>query len=163
MHDGGGSRRLHTLDAPLPGNRAPPRLFLPLLLPTLLATRWHLGAKEVVGQLQEFPAVKQVPLGKLFGKQILPDDQLPAHSQGAWTFRKQMVQGFLRADWRACGGWLILWQQRSPPGTAVSMSSGVWAVCAAISVRCGASPCGKVHIKKIAFELGKRWRMFRME
>ncbi|RNE95784.1 trans-sialidase [Trypanosoma cruzi] len=70
-----------------------------------------------------------------------------------------MVQGFLRADCCPCGSWLILRQQRSPPGTAVSMSIGVWVLCAAISVLCGASPCGENHVTEITFELGKRWRL----
>ncbi|PBJ76122.1 trans-sialidase [Trypanosoma cruzi cruzi] len=107
--------------------------------------------------------MRRLPLRELSEAKVLFNAQPLTQSQGAWTFQKQMVQGFLRANWRVCGSWLILRQQRSPPGTAVSMSSGVWVVCAAISVLCGASPCGENHVTEITFELGKRWRMFRMK
>ncbi|EKG00578.1 trans-sialidase, putative, partial [Trypanosoma cruzi] len=140
-----------------------PVVFFFLLLSARLAIQCHQGAEEVVEQRQKFPAMRQLPLRELSEAKVLFNAQPLAHSQSVCTFRKQMVQGFLRADWRACGSWLILRQQRSPPGTTVSMSSGVWVLCAAIPVLCGASPCGENHVTEIAFELGKRWRMFRMK
>ncbi|EAN95462.1 hypothetical protein TcCL_ESM04839 [Trypanosoma cruzi] len=79
-----------------------------LLLPARLAIQCHQGAEEVVEQRHEFPAMRQLPFREPFGAKVFLNVQPLAHSQSVCTFRKQMVQFFLRANCCACGGWLIL-------------------------------------------------------
>ncbi|EKF99595.1 hypothetical protein TCSYLVIO_009483 [Trypanosoma cruzi] len=79
-----------------------------LLLSARLAIHCHLSAEEVVEQRQKFPAMRQLLLGELSESEVLLNVQPLAHSQSVCTFRKQMVQCFLRADCCPCGGRLIL-------------------------------------------------------
>ncbi|EKG02352.1 surface protease GP63, putative [Trypanosoma cruzi] len=100
-------RSSHTMRIVSPREVQPIFTFF-LLLSARLAIQCHQGAEEVVEQRHEFPAMRQLPLGELSESEVLLNAQPLAHSQSVCTFRKQMMQCFLRADCCPCGGWLIL-------------------------------------------------------
>ncbi|ESS62947.1 hypothetical protein TCDM_09300 [Trypanosoma cruzi Dm28c] len=102
--------------------------------------------------------MRKLPLGEAFGAKVLLNAQPLAHSQSVCTFRKQMVQCFLRADCCPCGGWLV-------PAVAVIAS---WHCCCGADQRL-VSVRGDICAVRCFFYVGRtvsqqsRWRAFRMK